>query len=148
MNIPHFYEDIRPVSEEEEELYKQIDPQEFDPKKYQHDLGVQKMLGDVNTTDLLMRRWRQPTFSIHNIIPSHGGSCNTVIPSAVSARVSMRLVPDQSSDAIFSSFVSFVEKKVRCLLISSSPHLLISSSPHLLHLFISLILDCNLMDGV
>lgn len=112
VNIPQFYEDIRPVSEEEEELYKQIDPQEFDPKRYQRDLGVKKLVGGSEATDLLMRRWRQPTFSIHNIIPSHGGSCNTVIPSSVSARVSMRLVPDQLPEQIFASFKSFVDQKV------------------------------------
>ncbi len=42
----------------------------------------------------LIKVWRQPTFSIANIVSS-GATNKTVIPRKVTADISMRLVPDQ-----------------------------------------------------
>jgi acetylornithine deacetylase/succinyl-diaminopimelate desuccinylase-like protein len=46
--------------------------------------------------DELVKVWREPSFSIANIVSS-GAVNKTVIPRKVSADISMRIVPDQVS---------------------------------------------------
>lgn len=54
----------------------------------------------------LVRVWRQPSFSIANITAS-GAANKTVIPRTVSADITLRLVPNQSLDAIVDALTAF-----------------------------------------
>jgi acetylornithine deacetylase/succinyl-diaminopimelate desuccinylase-like protein len=56
----------------------------------------------------LMARWRFPTLSIHKVDVSLNDS--TIIPGAVSAAVSIRIVPDQEIGDIISRFEDYVQK--------------------------------------
>ena len=60
---------------------------------------------------MLYRTWARPTLEVHGII---GGfqqpGAKTVIPARASAKVSMRLVPNQDADDIFKKYSDYVKK--------------------------------------
>ncbi|KAI0629895.1 Zn-dependent exopeptidase [Trametes polyzona] len=82
--IPHFYDRVRAITEEERQLYK--------------------VLSSVTQTpaSLLAARWREPSLTIHNVEVS-GPRNSTVIPHKVKAHISVRIVPDQDLEAIAAS---------------------------------------------
>ncbi len=58
---------------------------------------------------MLYRTWARPTLEVHGIPGGFtGAGAKTVIPAKASAKVSMRLVPDQDPDDILEKFTSFV----------------------------------------
>jgi acetylornithine deacetylase/succinyl-diaminopimelate desuccinylase-like protein len=104
--ISEFGEKVRKVTPEEKALYADID---FDLEGYKRDLGVSKLVSD-DVSELLMKKWRMPTFSYHGIEGAFSGpGAKTVIPWKVTAKVSMRLVPDQDPKEIAELFTKQVE---------------------------------------
>jgi acetylornithine deacetylase/succinyl-diaminopimelate desuccinylase-like protein len=104
--ISGFADGIRPVTPAEKALYADID---FDLDGYKRDLGVSALSSDDKST-LLMKKWRMPTFSFHGIEGAFSGpGGKTVIPWKVTAKVSMRLVPDQVPEDIADLFIKQVE---------------------------------------
>ncbi|KAF9778662.1 Zn-dependent exopeptidase [Thelephora terrestris] len=79
--IPQFYEHVRPLTQEESELYERI-------------TSITK-----RPTESLSSKWREPSFTVHNIQVS-GPRNPTVIPSRVKSQVSVRIVPDQNLETI------------------------------------------------
>lgn len=76
--IPGFYDDVAEVTEAERDYYR----------------AVSSITG--MDTENVMRKWRQPTFSVANIQSSGPSPANnTIIPKSVTANVSFRLVPNQ-----------------------------------------------------
>ncbi|MEM3063350.1 MAG: M20/M25/M40 family metallo-hydrolase, partial [Nitrososphaerota archaeon] len=55
------------------------------------------------------RRWSRPTLDVNGIVSGYieEGS-KTIIPAKASAKISMRLVPNQHPDKIFHDFVKFI----------------------------------------
>ncbi|KAI0823293.1 Zn-dependent exopeptidase [Trametes gibbosa] len=82
--IPKFYDHVRPLTEDERQLYK--------------------VLSSVTQTpaSLLAARWREPSLTVHNVEVS-GPRNSTVIPSKVRAHISVRIVPDQDLESIAAS---------------------------------------------
>ena len=87
------YDDVAPVTEAEKALYPPI---EFDPEEYRDDTGV-KALRFADKPSILMSRWRYPALSVHDI---GGGSVKTIVAAKISAKFSIRLVPDQDAGKI------------------------------------------------
>ena len=58
----------------------------------------------TSATDLLMQRWRFPSFSVTSVECDSGVSNPTIIPNSVTATFSVRTVPDQTHDLIVASF--------------------------------------------
>jgi acetylornithine deacetylase/succinyl-diaminopimelate desuccinylase-like protein len=108
VTIPGFYDNVREISPAEEEFYASID---FDIQEYKQNLGVSQLLTD-DPKQLLMKRWRFPTLSIHSIgTPST--STTGVIPSSVPCKISVRLVPDQVPERVFSLIHNYLRQKVK-----------------------------------
>ncbi|CAB4380193.1 unnamed protein product [Rhizophagus irregularis] len=93
--IPGFYNNVRPITSYEEQLYERI--LELNPSK------------SSETKEKLMSKWRYPSFTIHKIDVS-GPNNVTIIPRKAEASVSMRIVPDQDIDDIVKSFKEFVKE--------------------------------------
>ena len=78
------------MTDAERALYTDID---FSLAGYRDELKCGKLLSD-DKSDLLMRRWRFPSLSIHGV---HGAFAEpgekTVIPGKVTGKFSIRLVP-------------------------------------------------------
>ncbi|MHA2250548.1 MAG: M20/M25/M40 family metallo-hydrolase [Candidatus Kariarchaeaceae archaeon] len=95
--IDGFYDKVLPLGSTEESLYDAI---EYDLVRYREALGVKALQFD-NVKKVLLHKWRYPTISIHGIEGAFSGpGGKTVIPSRVTGKVSMRLVPDQDPKEI------------------------------------------------
>jgi acetylornithine deacetylase/succinyl-diaminopimelate desuccinylase-like protein len=101
VNIPGFYDDVMPLSDAERAEWKKLP---FDEAKYMRDLGLSALTGEAgySTTE---RTWARPTLDINGLTSGYQGhGAKTVIPSKASAKVSMRLVPNQDPAKIQAAF--------------------------------------------
>ncbi|GIY26900.1 cytosolic non-specific dipeptidase [Caerostris extrusa] len=105
--IPGIMNDVLPITPEEEKLYENID---FDPEEYRKDIGCDKLVR-VDKKKTLMRRWRFPSLSLHGIEGAFSGSgCKTVIPSKVTGKFSIRIVPHQEPKKIEQLVIEHLKK--------------------------------------
>ena len=101
VTIPGFYDGVRPLSKKERDAYKKLP---FREKEYAKNLGVKQLYGEKGYTTL-ERLWTRPTLECNGIWGGFtGDGAKTVIPSKASAKISMRLVPDQDPDRIAKLF--------------------------------------------
>jgi len=107
VKIPGFYDDVRPLRDEERNEFKRLP---FLEPKYQQDLGAPRLFGEKEYSTL-ERVWVRPTFEVNGLVSGFTGEgAKTVIPAVASAKVSMRLVPDQDPDKIAELFEAYVKK--------------------------------------
>jgi acetylornithine deacetylase/succinyl-diaminopimelate desuccinylase-like protein len=107
VKIPGFYDDVRPLRDEEREQWKRLP---FNEKRYAKDLGAPRLFGESGYSTL-ERVWARPTFEVNGILSGFTGEgAKTVIPAVAMAKVSMRLVPDQDPDKIAKLFEDYVRK--------------------------------------
>ncbi|KAG8442263.1 hypothetical protein GDO86_011168 [Hymenochirus boettgeri] len=106
--VPGIYEAVAPLSENEEDLYKDI---EFDVDEQRANLGVKKFLHE-SKADLLMHRCRYPSLSIHGIEGAFSGTgTKTVIPSKVIGKFSIRQVPNMEPSVVEKQVKDYLESK-------------------------------------
>ncbi|KAK1816710.1 hypothetical protein LTR12_008856 [Friedmanniomyces endolithicus] len=99
--IPGFYDPIPQLSSEEEALYRDITA-----------ALVQRSPGLGNADTLaasLMRRWRDPTLTIHRFQTSGPDNNATIIPRLATASLSMRLVPNQEAGRVSEVLEAWLE---------------------------------------
>ncbi len=105
--IPGFYEGVRPLSAAERKAFKKLP---WNDKKYARSLGVKELYGEKGFTTL-ERLWARPTLECNGVWGGYTGEgAKTVLPSKAFAKISMRLVPDQSSVRIARLFEKHVKK--------------------------------------
>ena len=101
VNIPGFYDDVAPLSQEERRQWSRLP---FDEDRFLRELGLEAGAGEAGYSTL-ERRWARPTCDINGLTAGYQGpGAKTVIPATASAKVSMRLVPDQDPDRIQEAF--------------------------------------------
>ena len=101
INIPGFYDDVEIVSDSER---AEMAKAPFSLSEYESDLGVNEVLGEkgYSTTERVSIR---PTLDVNGIWGGYiGQGAKTVLPSKAYAKISMRLVPNQSSEKITKLF--------------------------------------------
>jgi len=107
VKIPGFYDDVVPLTDEERKAWNTLP---FNEKKYKKDFGVPKLFGESGYTTL-ERTWARPTFEINGLLSGFTGEgAKTVLPAVSMAKVSMRLVPNQSPDTIAKLFEEYLKK--------------------------------------
>ena len=107
IKIPGFYDDVVALQEEERKAWASLP---FNEKKYKKDFGVPKLFGESGYTTL-ERTWARPTFEVNGLLSGFTGEgAKTVLPAVAMAKVSMRLVPNQSPDTIARLFEEYVKK--------------------------------------
>mgnify|MGYP003336695869 FL=1 len=97
ITIPGFYDDVLESSAEER---KQMAKAPFDEAEYKKELGVSDLWGEkgYSTNE---RTGIRPTLELNGIWGGYTGEgSKTVLPSKASAKISARLVPNQSSEKI------------------------------------------------
>jgi acetylornithine deacetylase/succinyl-diaminopimelate desuccinylase-like protein len=101
ITIPQFYDDVIELSREEREQMAKVP---FDPEEYKASLGIEDVHGEKGYTTL-ERISIRPTLDVNGIWGGYTGEgAKTVLPSKAFAKISMRLVPDQSSSKITELF--------------------------------------------
>ena len=107
IKIPGFYDDVRPLQDEERQAWASLP---FNEKKYRKDFGIPKLAGETGYTTL-ERTWARPTLEVNGLLSGFTGEgAKTVLPAVAMAKISMRLVPDQDPDKIADLFQQYVEK--------------------------------------
>jgi acetylornithine deacetylase/succinyl-diaminopimelate desuccinylase-like protein len=106
VTIPGFYDDVRPLTKEERDAWATLP---FDESQFLRELNLSAPMGEAGYT-AIERSWARPTCDINGLSSGYQGhGAKTIIPSTASAKVSMRLVPDQDPIKIVGSF----EKMIR-----------------------------------
>ena len=107
ITIPGFYDKVLELSKTERE---DLNRTPFDLDEYKKDLGVEDVRGEKGYTTL-ERTGIRPTLELNGIWGGYTGEgSKTVLPSKAFAKISMRLVPNQSSDEITKLFADHFKK--------------------------------------
>jgi len=106
--IPGFYKNVKAPSKDELKTWKRLP---FNEEHYRKTEVGSKVLTGEPGYSVLYRTWARPTLEVHGM---PGGftapGAKTVIPAKATAKVSMRLVPNQDADDIFKRYSAFVKK--------------------------------------
>ena len=96
--VPGIYDNVRAVTETELEGWRKLP---FDESDFASSVGVNSLPGEPGFS-VLERLWTRPTLEINGIWGGFSGEGQkTVLPAKAGAKISLRLVPDQSPDQIF-----------------------------------------------
>jgi succinyl-diaminopimelate desuccinylase len=97
VQVPGFYDDVVPLSDEERRRLAELD---FDEADYFGQLGVDGAAGEAGYTTL-ERRWARPTYDVSGLSSGYNGEgAKTIVPSSAVAKFSFRLVPEQDPEKI------------------------------------------------
>ena len=107
ISIPGFYDKVAKPSADELKAWKALP---FDEEEYRgHEIGSTKLTGEPGYS-VLERTWSRPTLEVHGMPGGFiGAGAKTVIPARAVAKISMRLVPDQTPAETFALYKSYVE---------------------------------------
>lgn len=104
ITIPGFYDDVITVSDQDRNELAKIP---FDLEEYKKDLGIQDVWGE-KAYSTIERTGIRPTLDVNGIWGGYTGEgSKTVLPSKAFAKISMRLVPNQSSHKVTELFSNY-----------------------------------------
>jgi acetylornithine deacetylase/succinyl-diaminopimelate desuccinylase-like protein len=105
--IPGMYDDVREPSPEEKHSWSILP---FDEKEFlKNEVGSSRLTGEPGYS-VFDKTWARPTLEVHGIAGGFtAAGAKTVIPARATAKVSMRMVPDQNPEKILASFKKFVQ---------------------------------------
>lgn len=107
ISIPGFYDEVAVATPEERELMASAP---FDENEYKEDLGVQELWGEAGYSSN-ERTGIRPTIELNGIWGGYTGEgAKTVLPSKAFAKISARLVPNQSSQKITDILIEHLQK--------------------------------------
>lgn len=106
ITIPGFYDKVVELSADER---AEMAKAPFDLVEYKRDLGIQEVFGEAGYSTI-ERTSVRPTLDVNGIWGGYiGEGAKTVLPSKASAKISMRLVPNQTPDEITELFTKHFE---------------------------------------
>ena len=107
VKIPGFYSDVRKPTRAEIRSFCRSG---FQTTRFKKAYGF-RSLRTRDSVEVMQRIWAAPTFEIHGLTGGyHGPGVKTVVPSWGELKVSMRLVPDQTPEKIYSALKQHVAK--------------------------------------
>jgi acetylornithine deacetylase/succinyl-diaminopimelate desuccinylase-like protein len=107
VSVPGFYDDVLPLSRFER---AQLARQPFNETTYKRFLGVRALFGEAGFTSIEQRSAR-PTLEINGLTSGYqGAGSKTIVPSWASAKLTMRLVPDQHPARIQKRVLAHLKK--------------------------------------
>ncbi|HSR07902.1 MAG TPA: dipeptidase [Bryobacteraceae bacterium] len=137
IQIPGMYDDVAPPTPAEKRSWEHLP---FDEKNYLKDeVGSTQLTGEPGYS-VFERTWARPTLEVHGVAGGFtGAGAKTVIPARATAKVSMRMVPNQDPEKIIAAFKKFVadntpagiQTEVRVL--SSGPAIMVNPDHPAIH---------------
>jgi acetylornithine deacetylase/succinyl-diaminopimelate desuccinylase-like protein len=95
--VPGFYDDVELLSAHERREFKRLP---YNQRSYKRLLGVPELFGEKGFTPIEQRSAR-PTLEINGLTSGYQGEgSKTIVPSQASAKITCRLVPNQSARRI------------------------------------------------
>jgi acetylornithine deacetylase/succinyl-diaminopimelate desuccinylase-like protein len=108
VKIPGFYDDVAKASAKELDNFEQSGFT-LEGFKKAHELIS---LRQANAREGSERIWAKPTFEVHGVVGGYSGpGVKTIVPHQAEAKISMRLVPNQDPEKIFSLLEKFIKSK-------------------------------------
>jgi acetylornithine deacetylase/succinyl-diaminopimelate desuccinylase-like protein/WD40 repeat protein len=105
--VEHFYDGVAPLTETERHMYDDIN---FDASAYARDIGAPGLAPHARhctPTELLMKRWREPSISIHGV---ESTAASSTISTHGTATFSVRFVPMQEAQDLIAHVKAHVEQ--------------------------------------
>ncbi len=107
ITIPGFYDDVVKLTKKERENFASL---KFSEKKMAKEFGVRELWGEQGYT-ALERLWARPTLDVNGIYGGYTGEgAKTVLPAKATAKISMRLVPNQNPEKIAKAFTKYIKE--------------------------------------
>lgn len=104
ITIPGFYDDVLKVSKKERELMAKAP---FDENEYKKEIGIKELWGEKGYSTI-ERTGIRPTLEVNGIWGGYQGEgSKTVLPSKATAKISARLVPNQSSKKMTKILINY-----------------------------------------
>jgi acetylornithine deacetylase/succinyl-diaminopimelate desuccinylase-like protein len=108
IKIPGFYKDVQKPSAAE---IKSMLSSGFNTKKFMQDHGF-KSIRYKSPKDITLRIWAYPTLEVHGISGGYqGAGVKTIVPPRAEAKLSFRIVPDQTPKKVFTIVKAFAKKQ-------------------------------------
>ncbi len=103
--VPGFYDEVRPLSDEERRQYARVP---FDEGSMKKTYGLEALYGEPGFTPT-EREWARPTLDVNGIWGGYQGpGSKTIIPAWAAAKVSCRLVPDQDPEEVMQAVSAYI----------------------------------------
>ncbi len=108
IQIPGFYDDVVPLKPDERKAYAALP---FDEAAYLKDLGVTAGFGEAGFS-AVERRWARPTCDVNGMFGGYTGpGPKTIVPASATAKITCRLVPNQSPEKLLPAIERFLKEK-------------------------------------
>jgi succinyl-diaminopimelate desuccinylase len=108
IQIPGFYDEVRPLADREREQFAALP---FNERAFMAQIGVQSLAGET-AYSTLERRWARPTFDVHGLWGGYQGEGGkTVLPAKAGAKFSFRLVPDQDPKQVHERLLAHLTER-------------------------------------
>lgn len=118
--IPGFYDDVAELSADERQA---LNAAPYNEEEYKKDLDIAEVWGEKGYSTL-ERTGTRPTLEVNGIWSGYiGEGAKTVLPSKANAKISMRLVPNQTSDKITQLFTEHFTR-------IAPPYVKVKVTPH------------------
>jgi len=104
--VEGFYDDVRPLADEERAAYEALN---FDEEALKEEIGVGELFGEKGYS-YLEQTWTRPTLEVNGVFGGFSGEgIKTVLPSEAGAKITCRLVPDQDPEDIVKKLKAHIE---------------------------------------
>ncbi|HWP41417.1 MAG TPA: dipeptidase [Tepidisphaeraceae bacterium] len=108
VNIEGFYDDVLELTPHERQMWQRLP---FDEAQFARSVGISHGSGEQGYSTL-ERKWARPTCDVNGLTAGYQGpGAKTIIPSRASAKVSMRLVPNQDPNRIMELFERTIRRR-------------------------------------
>ncbi len=108
IQIPGIYDSVVPPDKAETESWSRLPFSEADFLR--DEVGSTQLTGEPDQS-VFARIWARPTFEVHGIAGGFtGAGAKTVIPAKATAKVSVRLVPEQNPEEVLKSLRDWVRR--------------------------------------
>ncbi len=130
IQVPSMYDDVQAPAKAELESWKSLPFSEaaFLAKE----VGSTQLTGEPGFS-VMERTWARPTLEVHGIAGGFtGAGAKTVIPAKATAKVSIRLVPNQNPDKVVAAFKKYVAEvtpagiQVEVRMLSAGPAIVVN----------------------
>jgi acetylornithine deacetylase/succinyl-diaminopimelate desuccinylase-like protein len=120
ITIPGFYDKVADLTSAQR---ADLNKAPFNLSEYKKELGIEDIKGEKGYTTL-ERTGIRPTLDVNGIWGGYTGEgAKTVLPSKASAKISMRLVPNQDSEEIMKMFTNhFLSIAPKSVKVKVTPH--------------------------
>jgi acetylornithine deacetylase/succinyl-diaminopimelate desuccinylase-like protein len=105
--VPGFYDEVLELDQQERAAFASL---QYTDQILQQETGAPAAFGEKGYTSL-ERMWARPTCDVNGLASGYSGEgAKTIIPATATAKVSMRLVPNQDPDRIAEAFTEYVRR--------------------------------------